>query len=238
MPEAGRPKPSPSPRTVAAFDFDGTLSTRDNLLPFLRAVAGAGRLNAALAVAAPDLARAALGDRSRRDSAKARVVRRLLRGRDATAVEAVGVEFAGEVVAAHLRRDVRARADWHRAAGHEVVIVSASLGLYLRPVAATLGFDGVIATELDVGSDGRLTGELAGGNVRGAEKVRRLDAWLRGTDRGGATATLWAYGEGPDDRDLLARADHPVTVGRAPLPPAPNAGATDTIGEGGAADGH
>src|SRR5689334_16000155 len=209
MPEAGRPAPSPSPRTVAAFDFDRTLSTRDNLLPFLRAVAGPWRLNTALAFAAPDLARARLGDRSRRDAAKATVVRRVLRGRDAATVEALGRDFADEVVAAHLRPDVRARADWHRGAGHELVIVSASLALYLRPLAATLGFDAVIATELEVDAHGRLTGELAGANVRGPEKVRRLDGWLRATDPHTATAAVvWVYGDGPDDRDLLARADH------------------------------
>ena len=31
------------PEVVAAFDFDGTLSNRDNFVPFLRRVAGTGR---------------------------------------------------------------------------------------------------------------------------------------------------------------------------------------------------
>jgi len=38
---------------VAAFDFDGTLSTRDNLAPFLRRLVGTRRLAAALARISP-----------------------------------------------------------------------------------------------------------------------------------------------------------------------------------------
>ena len=35
--------------TVAAFDFDGTLSTRDNFVPFLRRVAGTTAVTRAMA---------------------------------------------------------------------------------------------------------------------------------------------------------------------------------------------
>ena len=90
------------------------------------------------------------------------------------------------------------------------MIVSASLGVYLRPIAERLRFDAVLATELEVGADGRLTGRLAGANVRGAEKARRLDAWL-----GGEPAYVWAYGDSSGDRELWARADRPVRVDEA-----------------------
>ena len=197
-------------RTVAAFDFDKTLSTRDNVVPFLTAVAGRTALLAVLVRATPDLAR------GRRSAVKARLVRRLLTGRPDVEVRATAESFAADVLTAHLRPDVVARAEWHRAQGHERVIVSASFATYLHPVAECLGFDAVLATELELGGDGRLTGELAGPNVRGAEKVRRLDAWI-----GDAPATVWAYGDSSGDRELLARADHPVRVGRAALPATP-----------------
>ena len=96
-----------------------------------------------------------------------------------------------------------------------VVIVSASLRDFLEPVATHLGATGLIATELEVGADGRLTGELAGPNVRGAEKPRRLHEHL-----GTVPAQLWAYGNSRGDRALLATADHPhwIRPGRR-LPP-------------------
>jgi phosphatidylglycerophosphatase C len=197
-------------RTVAAFDFDKTLSTRDNVVPFLTAVAGRAALLAVLARATPDLVR------GRRSAVKERLVRQLLASRPEADVRATAESFAADVLIAHLRPDVVTRAEWHRAQGHERVIVSASFAAYLHPVAERLGFDAVLATELELGDDGRLTGELAGPNVRGAEKVHRLDVWI-----GDAPATVWAYGDSSGDRELLARADHPVRVGRAALPATP-----------------
>ncbi len=197
---------------VAAFDFDGTLSTRDNVVPFLRRVAGSAATAQAFAATAADLARRG---RSRwaRDEAKAEIARRLLSGRDASAVEASARGFAAEVVGSHLRTGAIERADWHRAQGHALVIVSASFAAYLRPIADRLRFDAVLATELEVGDDGRLTGRLDGPNVRGAEKVRRLDAFLA-TEHDGRATFVWAYGDSSGDRELWARADRAVRLGR------------------------
>ena len=194
-------------RVVAAFDFDKTISTRDNVVPFLRAVVGRPRLARALLEVSPRLVRAALDD-DRRDEAKVALVRRTLTGYDAARVSAVAAEFADDVLARYLRPDVVERVAWHRNQGHQLVLVSASFTSYLDPIAARLGFAAVLATELAVDDDGRLTGELVRPNVRGAEKVRRLDEWL-----GAGPAFVWAYGDSSGDRDLLARADQGVMVG-------------------------
>ena len=197
-------------KTVAAFDFDKTISTRDNVVPFLIAVAGRGAFLAALTTATPDLVR------RRRNAVKAHLVRRLLTGRSSADVQQVADAFAADVIARHLRDDVLARAEWHRGEGHARAFVSASFVPYVQPVADHLGFDATLATDFAVGADGLLTGELSGPNVRGPEKVRRLDAWLAGEP-----GIVWAYGDSSGDRELLARADHAVRVGRQPLTPAP-----------------
>ena len=193
-------------RIVAAFDFDKTISTRDNVVPFLRAVVGRTRLTRALLAISPRLARAALND-ERRDAAKVALVRHTLTGDDADRIAAVSAEFADDIVARHLRPDVVERVAWHRDQRHELVLVSASFTSYLDPIAARFGFTAVLATELAIGDDGRLTGELVRPNVRGAEKVRRLEEWL-----GAGPAFVWAYGDSSGDRDLLARADQPIRV--------------------------
>jgi phosphatidylglycerophosphatase C len=95
------------------------------------------------------------------------------------------------------------------------VIVSASLGAYLRPLAERLELDGVLAVELVADAGGTLTGEVAGGiNNRGPEKVARLQAWLDGRFGPGTEVDLWAYGDSSGDSELLAIADHPTWVGR------------------------
>ena len=193
---------------VAAFDFDGTLSSRDNVVPFLRWVAGTRATAEAFTAAAANLGRAGR-TRWTRDEMKAELVRRLLGGRYAAEIDAVARAFGEEILQRRLRSEAVERADWHRTQGHRLVIVSASFGAYLRPVAERLRFDAVLATELEVGDDGCLTGRLAGANVRGAEKARRLDEWLEGS-----TAFIWAYGDSSGDRELWARADRAVRLGR------------------------
>jgi phosphoserine phosphatase len=68
-----------------------------------------------------------------------------------------------------------------------------------------------------VESEGLLTGELEGLNVRKAEKVARLQEWLgaEGVGAGKEEIELWAYGNSGNDRPLLVLADHPTWVGPA-----------------------
>jgi phosphatidylglycerophosphatase C len=198
----------PPKRVVAAFDFDGTLSTRDNFMPFLKLIAGSPAIGSALT--AGTISCGARGRKAwRRDEIKAELIRRLFKGRNAAAIDALARGYADDVVRSYLRADTVEKADWHRTQGHELVIVSASLGMYLRPIAERLRFDAVLCTELEVGPDGLFTGRLAGANVRGVEKARRLDEWLGEDD-----AYVWAYGDSSGDRMLLARADKAVRVGR------------------------
>ena len=198
----------PPTRGVAAFDFDGTLSNRDNFAPFLRRVAGSAAVARAMAV---NTARVARGNRTARsrDALKALVLHDLFAGHDAATLDEIARGYAFEIAERHLRSDMVQRADWHRTQGHDLVIVSASLGVYLRPIAEHLRFDAVLCTELEVAPDGLLTGRMAGPNVRGIEKARRLDRYLAGEP-----AYVWAYGDSSGDRELWARADHAVRVSR------------------------
>ncbi len=144
---------------------------------------------------------------------KAEVLEQLVGGRDAADLEDTARAFAADVIARHLQAEAIERADWHRTQGHRLVIVSASLAVYLRPIAEHLRFDAVLATEVEVGDDGRLTGRMQGENVRGPEKARRLDAWIA-REYAGASPFVWAYGDSSGDKELWARADRAVRLGR------------------------
>ncbi len=198
---------------IAAFDVDGTLTRRDCVLPFLARVGGRARLAAALLRHGPSLAGAAR-DRERRDDVKQSLTAAVLGGRTLAEVDAVAERFAAEIAEGWLRADVLDRLTWHRQAGHEVVLVTASYAVYAAPLGRRLGAATVVATELDVDGCGLLTGRLAGNNCRGEEKVRRLIA------RYGDPLDLgWAYGDSEDDLPMLARARHPIRVGTELLVP-------------------
>jgi phosphatidylglycerophosphatase C len=197
---------------VAAFDFDGTLIPRDSFVPFLLRVTGRRSFGQTLVGSSASMLRA-YGVKRNRDASKAALVARLLRGYPAERLTVLGQTFGAEL-AGRLRPAMAERIDWHREQGHRLVLVSASLDVYLEPLGQRLGFDGVLATSLEVGEDGLLTGRLQGANVRGVEKVARLRSWMA-AHLGDAPVELWAYGDSAGDRQLLAMADHPLLVGRA-----------------------
>ena len=203
---------------VAAFDVDGTLTVRDCVVPFLERVAGRGNLGLAMMRQPSGVIAAAL--HRDRDRMKAVAVRAAFRGRDAHEVEALGVAFADEIHTGWLRPDTPQRLAWHQRQGHQVVLVSASLGPYLRPLGRLLGVDGVLCTNAIVGNDGRYSGELAGANCRGPEKARLLREWLH--ERGLDNAELWAYGDSAGDRELLSLAHHHFYVKGKVVTPAPS----------------
>ena len=208
--------PGTATRTVAAFDLDGTLTRRDTLMPFLLATAGPVEVAKGLAAVSFPLARAMIVDsNSRRGDLKSDFLRRVLGGRELEELRVAGQRFAHNVLATGLRDDIVERWRAHVADGHELVIVSASLELFVHPLAVLLGGSAGLGTRLSVGPDGRVSGEIDGLNCRGPEKVRRLDEWLRasGSDDP-STVELYAYGDSSGDDDLLARATRSTRVGR------------------------
>ncbi|HEX3090959.1 MAG TPA: HAD-IB family hydrolase [Ilumatobacteraceae bacterium] len=201
---------------IAAFDVDGTLTTRDCVRPFLERVAGRRRLVTSMMRRPFATVNAAI--RRDRDRFKEIIVGGALRGKLIADVERSGEQFAQYVLVNWLRPDTLRRLRWHQQSGHQTVIVSASLAAYLRPLALRLGIDDVLCTDSTRSGD-RYGDRLNGPNCRAEEKRRRLDLWLE--ERRWVHAEVWAYGDSAGDRELLARADHPVWVNDATISEVP-----------------
>ena len=196
---------------VAAFDVDRTVTTRDCVVPFLRRVAGtfpfAARMTLASARILPAVAR---GDR---DRAKEDATRIVFAGRRAADVDAAGEEFAdrrGAVVAAARHARPAALAPGVGARG------GARVGV-VHGLPAAVGAGTSVSTACSGPSSRSTTTGCS--PVRSpaptAAASRRCAGCTRGCgERHGdrANVEVWAYGDSPGDRELLADADHAVWV--------------------------
>jgi len=201
------------PRGVAAFDFDGTISRRDTLVPFLAKVAGPGRFASICARLGLSGASGKLDIRDR-DEIKEAMIRLLFAGRSEDELRSRGELYARDLLSDALRPMVVDRLHRHRDLGHRTVVVSASLVYYLDPIAREFGIDGVIGVEPEV-VDGVLTGALARPNVRAGEKAVRLREWLgAGPDDPPGDVRMWGYGNTSGDHALLEMSDRAYWLGR------------------------
>jgi phosphatidylglycerophosphatase C len=185
---------------LALFDFDGTITTKGTYPGFVRFAVRRRRTFAGAVILAPLLVAYRCGLVSDRRIRKA--ISRVGFWRDDPGrLRAVGERYAADVLPALVRPEALERIAWHKARGDRVVIVSASLDVYLQPWCRTAGVD-VVCTELEV-QDGRLTGRYVCGDCCGEAKARRVQERYPRS----AYGTVYAYGDTDEDREMLEMAD-------------------------------
>ncbi len=198
---------------VAAFDLDGTLTEGGSVFHWLRFITSDATVAAAALPLLVPLTVGAIRSGHYADSAKERLFKTVLAGRDLAVVTASSREFILRHLEEEGRPQVIARLQWHRDQGHHVVIVSASPQIYVDILVEEFKIDGGLGTRLAVDDRGKLTGSYLGKNCRGTEKMRRLNEWIasQGYDE---EPEIYAYGNSRGDRRLLAGATHPFDAGK------------------------
>ncbi|MBS1200842.1 MAG: HAD-superfamily subfamily PSPase-like protein [Proteobacteria bacterium] len=192
---------------VAVFDLDGTITRHDTLVPFLTGWAARhpGQLWHLWRLPFT-LSRFALG-LSDRGVLKSSLIRQLMKGAAHDEVCAWAEEFCRSRLPALLNPGALAAIERHRAAGDRLVLLSASVDLYVPAIGRRLGFDEAICTGLSW-SNGALEGHLTTDNRRGEEKRRCIEQ-IRARFPG---ARIAAYGNAVSDFTHLAAADEPLVV--------------------------
>ena len=192
---------------VYAFDFDGTLTTRDTLLEFIRFACGTPRFLLGFLLYSPLLVLMKLRLYPN-GKAKQKVLAHFFKWMTIGEFDALCQDFA-RTHRHLLRPEVVRQLEQVLSEGAEVLIVSASIDHWVRPF-----FEGdrsqntgdrrlhVMGTQIEV-VEGRLTGRFLTPNCYGQEKVRRILAIY--PDR--SSYHLTAYGDSRGDREMLAFAD-------------------------------
>ncbi len=182
---------------LALFDFDGTISFGDTFTPFLHFAVEPKRKAAGRVVLIPLIVGYKLGIVSQ-SATRERVAGFGFRGRREADVRQAGSNYARDVLPGVIRPKALKRINWHKAQGDVVVVVSASLDVYLAEWCRGLDLD-VICTELEA-RDGTLTGRYRDGDCTGKEKARRILEKYNIRDY----PVVYAYGDTTEDHEMFS----------------------------------
>lgn len=189
---------------VALFDFDGTITTRDSLLPFLWELYGFWGVLKIGATTSSQLFSFLLGKTSRQQ-AKEAILTAAFQGLTPEQLTPKAKNYAETSLKKLVRPVALERIRWHQERGDRCVIVSASVSLYLSFWAKEYHFSDLLCSELEIDSTGCFTGKLVGKNCWGPEKLRRVQSLLGECKK----YELYVYGDSRGDRELLEIADYP-----------------------------
>lgn len=120
--------------------------------------------------------------------------------------------FLVEEIRPRLPAAARAMVASHQAAGHVLVLTTASNSVIAQRTATELVFERWLATELEL-VDGCFTGRVQGVPNMREGKLLRLQAWL--AEQGLSASVLpdaWFYSDSINDLPLLSAVGHPVAV--------------------------
>lgn len=184
---------------VAYFDFDGTITRCDTLLPFLIFAFGYVKilLKLPFLLAVVTLYGLKFIDN---EEAKQRTLSIMASGKSFSFMDSKAREFAIHRLDNYIKPEIYTKLEYHLEHKHNIVLVSANLALYLNYWAKRHHVNGVIATEIEF-IDGKCTGRLKTRNCYAGHKVNRINEYLE--DNAFHYHYSFGYGNSRGDYELL-----------------------------------
>jgi phosphatidylglycerophosphatase C len=198
-------KNEPVNRQIAFLDFDGTITTKDSLLEFIKFSKGSFRFYLGFLINSPWLLAYRTGIISNQ-RAKERILTWFFAGTRLDVFQDTCNRFAAKAIPGLIRPKALREIRRLRELGVEVVIVSASPANWLQPWTDEIGA-ALLATRLQTRSHPslHLTGKILDRNCHGEEKICRI----RESFDLSAYDKIIAYGDSSGDKPMLRLATHP-----------------------------
>ena len=138
--------------------------------------------------------------------------------REQGAIKAIAgnARFMREIMQKAIKNQALELVEKHRAAGDELVIVTATNDFVTRPIAEAFGVRDLIAVELERDAQGNLTGEIRGTPSFREGKVARVAQWLMARQLGWDEVETTFYTDSLNDLALLEKATCPVATNPDP----------------------
>jgi HAD superfamily hydrolase (TIGR01490 family) len=188
---------------VAYFDFDGTITYKDTLVPFVLYSTGFLKFLYKLPRALPAVVLYLLKQIDN-ETAKQRFITVMLRGMPKDKLDHIARNFAITRLDKYINPEIYNKLEYHKEHRHNIVIVSANLAIYLRYWAKKHHLVNVIATEIEF-ANGRVTGRLETKNCYGEQKTIRIKEYLK--ENNYSFAYSYGYGNSRGDYALLDYVD-------------------------------
>jgi phosphatidylglycerophosphatase C len=191
----------PELRGLALFDFDGTITTKDTLIEFLKFLKGSRRFYFGMLILSPMILLYKLGI-IKNWRAKEIMMSYFFGSSSVNDFQQSCVHFSKKIKSL-IRVEALDKLTFHKSKGDEIFIISASPENWVKIYGESIAVK-VIATQLEV-KDEKISGKISGKNCYGAEKVKRIRASINLED----FSTIYAYGDSRGDKEMLELAEHP-----------------------------
>jgi HAD superfamily hydrolase (TIGR01490 family) len=181
---------------IALFDFDGTITSNDNFTGYFRRACSRKRKALILWLLLPVVVLYILKILS---STKTRAIISFLayKGRNEIDLLNLGLQYSSSEIPNNLRQEAIDRISWHKTNNDIIVVVSASLNVYLQHWCNDNGLE-LICTKLET-KNGEITGRYESGDCTGPEKARRVAEKYDLKKY----KTIYVYGDTAEDKEML-----------------------------------
>lgn len=185
---------------IAFFDFDGTITTRDTLIKFIRFAIGDLKFIFGMIVLSPMLLLYKLKVIPNY-KAKQMLISWFFKDMDEERFKDLANEYSLKHIDSILNLDAIDKLKWHKEQNHKIVIVSASMECWIQAWARKNNYE-LIATKLEM-KDRKLTGKFLTKNCFGQEKVNRIKEKFNLDEY----EFIYAYGDSSGDKEMLSIAN-------------------------------
>lgn len=195
-------------RKIVVFDLDGTITQKDTYLPFLFGLLLRKPWIAFRLISLPFAVVMHLCGVRSNTWLKKVFLKAFLKGMRQQDIDPWVERFADKLLRNGLREGAVEELQKHMQAGSCVLLVSASLDIYVNRIGERLGVHAILCTQVEY-MQGRITGGLSSENCYGQEKISRIEAWL--ADHSASSVDV-AYSDHHSDIPLLNYAQVGVAV--------------------------
>jgi HAD superfamily hydrolase (TIGR01490 family) len=186
---------------LALFDFDGTITTHDTFTAFIKYATPTLRLKLGMIYLAPKILVYKIGLR-KGTKMRQDIVSFAFKGLSKKYLDGKAKSFYESFMNNVLRPNAMEKLKWHQKNGDRVILVSASLDIYLNYWCDSQNIE-LICSELAY-RDGICIGKYISDDCTGEFKASKVKQRVQLDDY----KEIYAYGDTSEDRELLELADH------------------------------